>query len=865
MKRVLSLLLAVAVLLSVMIYFPAPASAESLYIRKIVSVVYDDSGSMNNSSKAAYASYAMQAFCGMLNSEDQLYITYMRDSKQNGFVPQKVDLSAGGIQASVDSIRNHHISGGTPYSAVEKAYNHLASVQDTNPNTQYWLVVITDGAFDEGYDKNALNQKFRNYANSTMPNGTNPQVTFLGIGKVTKPDADPNKGIYTYSASDAKGIIGAMSDMADRISGRTRLQKESIRQLDDRTIQVSSTIPLLNIAAFSQGSEAKLTRAAYDTGSSIPISRKVSMHHPGFGDLQGGAFLVGDSQNVIGAGTYTLTFDQPVNLDNVIVLFEPALEMRMSITLNGKEIKSTSELNEAMEGDKLSISCKIYEMGTDKVVDPNLMPPGTKFEIAVSEDGQTVDKITGQQMALKDYVLKNLETQITAAVLIDGFNPIDFSVKFTPTKYVPKIVYSIVPSFGSDIKSIKFNQIANNKDLTVCFTVLADGVAITDPEAVKALNPVITTSSEGDKGMVTYTSDGKIVFTPNEAVDRSSGAGSYQVTVTCTIDDGTAASEVYTVLLATYEVVPINGTASVKRHELFGNQTSASFYITKDGVKLDKSAVENGIEILLSENHAMLKHNVVISPDGTITVTPYSQEEHDLTFWSWWSNWAYYWGLSGDDIGITLRHAYGTGTAIIDIVEADGGYLFWNVWVPLVLEILILAAIIAYIVRYITKPRFVSNGVLYVGSITRNRGTAGTHSIELMEVRLNQYNKFKNLWNPFKELTVSVNGVSITAAKGNKIICNEPFPWYSDSIRPKMRTIEINSPKDVVTHCQEKDELVIYEIKPVSVMDSQNRVISQDDSVYYFVRADVIYVKSGNRKMEVIDSAVAFCYSTVQS
>ena len=327
-----------------MAYFPAPASAESLYIRKIVSVVYDDSGSMNSSNKAAYANYAMQAFCGMLNSEDQLYITYMRDSKQNGFVPQKVDLSAGGIQASVDSIRNHYISGGTPYSAVEKAYSYLANVQDSNPNTQYWLVVITDGEFDEGYKTSQLNQFFQGYANSVMPNGTHPQVTFLSIGKVSKPDADPNKGIYTYSASDAKGIIGAMSDMADRISGRTRLQKGSIRQLDDRTIQVSSTIPLLNIAVLAQGSEAKLTRAAYDAGSSISISRNVSMHYPGYGDLQGGAYLVGDSQTVIDSGTYTLTFDRPVSLDDVVVLFEPALEMRMSITLNGKEIKSTSEL-----------------------------------------------------------------------------------------------------------------------------------------------------------------------------------------------------------------------------------------------------------------------------------------------------------------------------------------------------------------------------------------------------------------------------------------------------------------------------------------------------------------------------------------
>ena len=49
--------------------------------RKIVSVVYDDSGSMDGD-KWAYANYAMQSFCGMLNSDDQLFITYMSHSQQ---------------------------------------------------------------------------------------------------------------------------------------------------------------------------------------------------------------------------------------------------------------------------------------------------------------------------------------------------------------------------------------------------------------------------------------------------------------------------------------------------------------------------------------------------------------------------------------------------------------------------------------------------------------------------------------------------------------------------------------------------------------------------------------------------------------
>ena len=76
-KRIVSLL--TAALLICGIVFGVAASvvfAESLYVRKIVSVVYDDSASMGGQDWA-YANYAMQTFCGMMNSEDQLFITYM--------------------------------------------------------------------------------------------------------------------------------------------------------------------------------------------------------------------------------------------------------------------------------------------------------------------------------------------------------------------------------------------------------------------------------------------------------------------------------------------------------------------------------------------------------------------------------------------------------------------------------------------------------------------------------------------------------------------------------------------------------------------------------------------------------------------
>ncbi len=794
MKKAFSLLLAFCVIFSVLLCTPTTVSAESLYIRKIVSVVYDDSGSMRGD-KWAYANYAMQSFCGMLNSEDQLFVTYMSRAKLNpNYNPEKIDLSPGGIQNSVDYIRKQTDYDNTPYNAVEVAYKKLKSVNDSNPNTQYWLVVITDGDFND-HDalsdtekKNTLNRNFKNYAKATMPNGTNPQITFLGIGEVAAPDENPGSGIYTYSASDATGIIGAMSKMADRISGRTRLQKSAIKKIDDKTIQVSSSIPLLNIAVFAHGSGTRVTKAEYGNELNIPISRKVSLSYPNYDDLVGGAFLLGDSQRVIGSGTYNITFDQSVDLDDVIVLFEPALEMRMSISLNGKEISDYSELDNAMEKDKVSVSCKIYEMGTDKEIDPSLMPPGTKFEIAVSESGKVVDKVSGKEMQLADYILKNVDTEITASVIIDGFNPIDYSARFTPLKYVPKVVYSITPSFSGNIKSVKLNQIANNKDMSVCFVVLADGVAITDPEAVKALNPVISVSPQGNNGNITYSNDGKIVFTPNAASVPASNDGSFNVEVKCTLADGTTASQVYTVLIATYQVVPIDTDEVIKKTELFGNKVSASFYITKDGVKLNKEAVEKNISVILNEEYASLKNNVVVSPDGTITVTPYSEEEHVLTFWNWWVNWAYYFGLENEDIKVTLSHAFGSADSTIDVVEEDVSYQILNVYLPLAIEIILLALLITWIVLILTKPRYLKSATLFVGDIKYN-SDSGTHMLRnFSPVKLDKFNKIKkgNGRLKFKKTAdvVSANGIRIRADHGGRIICEMTFPWYKSKIEP---------------------------------------------------------------------------------
>lgn len=625
MKKIICTLLVTAMLVATLFSITIPSRAESLYIRKIVSIVCDDSGSMKGE-KWAYGNYALQTFCGMLNSEDQLFITYMNNRSKNG----SEDLSASGIQKTVDGIRKTACSSSTtPFSAVETAFQKLKEAKDSNPNTQYWLVVITDGQFDEINDldsaaqKDYLNKKLGEYVDTEMPNGTKPHVNYLAIGDVISPDKNDAKGIYPFKAANSSEIIGAMSEMADKISGRTRLDSSSIEKIGTDTVRVSSKIPLLNIVVFTQGVDTKLTEAKAGS-TKIKISRQATLSFPNYKELSGGAYLIGDEQNVIPEGTYDIKFDKEIQLSQVIVLFEPALEMRMKITLNGRELNDYSELQNAVEGDEITVSCKVYEMGTDNVIDPSLLPANTQYEISVFENGKEVKKATGKEMVLDSYVLKNVNTKIKSSLYIEGFNPITYSTEFTPIKFVPKIVYTVSPeSGGSD--SIKYKDVASNSTFSVVFNAYADGKKITDPEAVKALKPKIQTSAAGNDGKLTVDSNGRILFTPNSASIPSGAKTSYDVTVTCTIDEGASASKKYTVLLPVYAVVPGASSGSIKLDDVAQNKDfTVYFTVTRDGEQIKDPAAVKALNPQIQLSPAGNDGTLTVDAEGHIVFTPSS-------------------------------------------------------------------------------------------------------------------------------------------------------------------------------------------------------------------------------------------------
>jgi len=853
MKRILSLLLVIAVAVGLVAGLTLPVSAESLYIRKIVSVVYDDSGSMKGD-KWAYAKYAMQPFCGMLNSEDQLYITYMAPALYyTGYEPEKIDLSAGGIQNSVDDIRDHVETSSTPYSAVQIAFDKLSKVQDDNPNTQYWLVVITDGVFDEfngmTYEaaEDDLTDKFEDFADETMPNGTNPQITFMtiGSGDIVSPRENQGKGIYTYGANDAKSISATMSEMADRISGRTRLSKSDVKQLSDTTLQVSSSIPLLNIAVLAQNSGAKIVKATANNEGAIPVSREASLSYPGYSSLAGGAFLLGDSSNAIPSGSYEITFDKAVKAEDIVFLFEPALEMRMTVILNGQKVEDFDELDNAMEGDKIDVSCKIYEMGTDHEISPSLLPPGTTYEINIAEDGKITKQVSGEKMELKDYSLHQAKTELTASVQIAGFNPISRTVKFAPTQYVapttqyiPPIVYTIDAAHGSSTHGLNVDQLSGQHDLSIVFKIYEDGKLMTDPSAVQALNPQIEVAPQGNGGKMEYADDGTIVFIPDTARAPSgvSGGGSFDVTVECKLPDGTSACEKYAVLLSDYQIFATDADESIVKTEFYNNRIGASFYITKDGNRLGKADVEKGISISLNEAYKGFETEISVAADGTITVVPVQAKEHPLNFGSWWFYWWHYFGLPGEDVRVTLSHSFGSAEAKIPVVSPSFGFQLLNVYLPLLIELAVLAYLIWWIYAIFAKAKFTPGTAIYTATLLYNAD--GYHKILTVEENpLDEYNKLKYRWRPtLKTETVSVCGdLSISATCGGGIVCQTPI-WYKGRIKPLNAGFALlNTPHDVQQYIMRNKSMAIelitpFDTKQVKAVES---IDGPQDKTYY--------------------------------
>ena len=439
MKKISSVCSAFLLVFLSVILIPAQTHADSSPIRskRIVSVMYDDSGSMVGDRWIA-ASYAMQAFTAMLNKEDTLYISYMSENAPDGNtndVTRTVDLN--NPQKEVDAIRSHIGSGSTPLNALKSAFGALLNSHDSNPNTEYWLVAFTDGDFND-VDTSEVTNLLKTYSETSMPNGSSINIFFMTIA-----NGESDISHYTPSDSGKSNIdirqARSMSDVTDNIfsiaaeiNGRYKLTGNNVSMPDNKTITISADIPLFNIAILTQNSDVKIESIKTESGNSVPIKSNISIKAPGRENpsvnenpgpsdealkMQGRAVLAGQGSEKLPAGKYTISFSGGISDKDLIVLLEPAVELRIQVYKDGVPVDDAYEIVADESG--LSAKATLFEYGSDNEVLPSMMPDGVVFSMSHAENNTEIE--SSNSLSLDSLTVTSGDNTIYASAMLPGF------------------------------------------------------------------------------------------------------------------------------------------------------------------------------------------------------------------------------------------------------------------------------------------------------------------------------------------------------------------------------------------------------------------------------------------------------------
>ncbi|MBS7259633.1 MAG: VWA domain-containing protein [Eubacteriales bacterium] len=427
MRYLTAILLAVFVLLTL----PLTINAASMRCRKIISVVYDDSGSMSGDNEA-YANYSMQTFAAMVNEEDDLYITYMSDCYNS----RKIDTSD--LLNAVGNIRNHTSNGNTPYEAVETAMDRLKQSKDSDPNTQYWLVVFTDGGFNStGIAE--VEKALDKFSRTKMANGSEPHIIYMtigdGLGVFTPHPSNPD--IKVIAANDGHDVADSLFDIASSVTGRFRVDSSAITFTDNHTLTVSSNIPLLNISILVQNVDADVVSILDPDMVPVSIKHEIPVGIPGhityysnpdIANMHGVITLAGEEGRNIPAGGITITLSKAISPDDIVVMIEPAIELKIKFYSDGQEITDPDLIAVTMPG--LVAKAAVYEYGTDVEILESLLPSGYTKTIEHSIDGKT---ITSNDSFIIDPLKAEVgNNRVHAELDLEGFFHLEATVDFSP-------------------------------------------------------------------------------------------------------------------------------------------------------------------------------------------------------------------------------------------------------------------------------------------------------------------------------------------------------------------------------------------------------------------------------------------------
>lgn len=487
-----------------------PATITKVNRRYEIAVVYDNSGSMYTSKAWCYAKYSMEIFASMLNYDngDKLSIFPMwevsTDGKAVAATAEPVE-STGKIQVQspgdVKKISNMYTlnADGTPITQVDNAYDYLINVPAVKDViTEKWLVVITDGEFNDDEGRVLAPDVVRDHLSSKATDEI--KVQYLGFDGAKTLKSDEANGFYSKT-SKASTLRKDLTDICNEIFRRAILSKN---YLNGKNLNLG--ISMRKLIVFVQGKNAEIVsleqKATGKKISPVADSGKIQFSKLGAANYKKAPYddsLYGQvvTFDACEAGEYILNYKGATEIQ---IFYEPDVDIAVTVK-NEKDEVVTPESNNLYPG-KYSVEYAIIDRITGKdVVDSPLMGKngvedlvcnaeitndGEKQIIKDFKSGGEVDLKAGDTLFL-DISAKYLEDyKITTR---ENIKSVTFNIKDYPT----------TPEFEVDVDVLQdkdWYTLSDREDwqpISVGFS-LGDQ-PITD-EQVAAIAPTITIEPE---------------------------------------------------------------------------------------------------------------------------------------------------------------------------------------------------------------------------------------------------------------------------------------------------------------------------------------------------------------------------------
>ena len=401
------------------------AGSKDLSKKNLIYMAYDDSGSMYRDCRKEYiesgtfvpldrwnqAKYALEVFSTMMLEKDEMYIYPLEEYGNPDHIMDGVDLGDRQIHLlgttdpneRVKSIEAHEFRYGqhTPYHSVKLAYEALQKADDKE-NTERWLVIVTDGGFDQDPTEDGdtytypsdtyiptseLDSRFAAYASEGI------HVVFLRIfgedtDKEATPTSRPEDNIHVFEAQKSEDTLVRLNEISNLIFKRQALtgQAGQLSMQGDGIDIMLGDVPAGQLVVFAQGQGISVGDLSCDsTGSVSPLCTPIDTPEKPVGGPDGKLYgstrwTPDDMIKAEGLGGVLATFDLsdnpaignvhiPVNdTSNLSVYVRPAVQPLVKVVQDGMEIHSGEVLK---EGDAQIVVTLVNSKDPGQELDPS--------------------------------------------------------------------------------------------------------------------------------------------------------------------------------------------------------------------------------------------------------------------------------------------------------------------------------------------------------------------------------------------------------------------------------------------------------------------------------------------------------------